>query len=77
MATVVPSITTGPEPRSNIQPEHLTGALFETSRPGHVVQMKIPDRERGAVGKLSDHLALGCVMVGMLIALYAVYGFLK
>jgi hypothetical protein len=39
--------------------------------------MKIPDRERGAVGKLSDHLALGCVMVGMLIALYAVYGFLK
>jgi hypothetical protein len=34
-------------------------------------------RERDVVGKLSDRLALGCVMVGMLIGLYAVYGFLK
>jgi len=39
--------------------------------------MKMPDRERDAVGKFSDRLALGCVMVGMLIGLYAVYGFLK
>jgi hypothetical protein len=31
----------------------------------------------GVLGKLSDHLALGCVMVGMLIALYAVYGFFE
>jgi hypothetical protein len=38
--------------------------------------MKMPDHERGAVGKLSDYLALGCVIVGMLIGLYAVYGFL-
>jgi hypothetical protein len=38
--------------------------------------MKMPDHERGAAGKLSDYLALGCVIVGMLIGLYAVYGFL-
>jgi hypothetical protein len=38
--------------------------------------MKMPDRERGAAKKLPDHLALGCVIVGMLIGLYAVYGFL-
>jgi hypothetical protein len=29
IATVVPSITTGPEPRSYIQSEHLTGALLK------------------------------------------------
>jgi hypothetical protein len=39
--------------------------------------MKMRDREGDAVGKFSDRVALGCVMVGMLIGLYAVYGFLK
>jgi hypothetical protein len=29
------------------------------------------------MGKFSDRVAPGCVMVGMLIGLYAVYGFLK
>jgi hypothetical protein len=37
--------------------------------------MKIPDLERGAVGKLSDQHAFACVNIGLLIGLYAVYGF--
>jgi len=33
--------------------------------------------EGGAAGKILDRLALGCVAVGVLIGLYACYGFFK
>ena len=39
--------------------------------------MKIFKHERDAVGKLSDRLALGCIIVGLLIGVCSFYGFLK
>jgi hypothetical protein len=39
--------------------------------------MKIVRHERDAVGKLSDRLALGCIIVGLLIGICSFYGFLK